>query len=239
MDILTFFLISASYVYPPLSPQRENTFYGDIMAHATRKYSSGNRDTNAHETTHFINSDLRNKTAAHDNAFYIGRNTAFFFIEPNVRKRDAIPYIPNCLRFSRFNLYMVNQTEWDMEPLYVLDEWTAYVNGGLVSYEDGLNGMTYSKNSDCLMGSMELGIYSVGVCMAIAEKDPQYWRDNLEFQEFVYWQLNRTYQLYLDGKSMYPWDKQERLLYNLRNNPECERMREFLWEWFDGVILTP
>ena len=98
------------------------------------------RSTNAHETGHGIHSYLRNKYTAElgkrVNGFYGLSGRGIIVQEPNIRKSQVNRFIPSSVRGYRFPLYLERQKEWDDTPLYIYDEWNAYVLGGKCCVDD-------------------------------------------------------------------------------------------------------
>ena len=225
----------------PVASQKisEDSIYADIINHAkTPVLDGGSRDTNGHESTHMINADIRNSNIDKGkiNGFYVLKGRGVIVQEPNIRKKDIIPYIPTILRGSRFDLYLQGQTEWDDSPLYIMDEFTAYINGSSVSVEDAKAGREIEK-SDAVRADLEFSIYSVALAMAVAEKDPTYWQNNKQFRNFLIFSLRRAQKVFEEGRGYFPWPEQDKLLENLRNDPSAKGMREFIKNNLDGVWL--
>lgn len=217
----------------------EDSLYADIINHSKSPHLQHDRDTNAHETTHSINSVLRNSQGYGYNGFYLTKDKGFIIKEPSIRKRDLIKYIPVNLRSYRYPTYITGQTVWDDQPLYVFDEWVSYVNGAAVSVEDVETGRHSGSWSDAVSGCLGFSIYSTALAMAVAEKDPDYWQNNVQFKRFINWHLKRSFDIFQKGRYMteFRWDKQERLYSNLLKDPAAEPMRKFIQDNFDGVWL--
>lgn len=112
--------------------EKGSTLYADIINHC-RDYKNfiekNSKITSAHECSHGIANTIRNTAGGHVNAFYLGQDRAIVIPEPNIKKSDVAQYIPSQLRSSRFVLYISGQTSWNDNPLYVYDEFIAYING--------------------------------------------------------------------------------------------------------------
>jgi hypothetical protein len=128
----------------------------DIENHLPEKFGTYYRDTDkitwGHETTHGIHSHL-NITYRKTNEYglYVGNNKAIMLIQPNIRISNVAEYVPNSLRKSRYQLYLVNQTgSWNADPIYLFDEWVAYVNGSEVGVEISQKGEKRNKSDYCL-----------------------------------------------------------------------------------------
>lgn len=218
---------------------REDSIYADIINHSRNPVLSHDRDTNAHETTHMINSDIRNSQGARKNGFYIPGGKGVVVDEPKFRKRDCIPFLPQSIRSYRYNLYIQGQTDWDDMPTYIFDEWVAYVNGAAVSVEDVENNKHDGQWTDAVSGCLGFSIYAVSIAMACEKNDPNYWNSNQQFKDFIYWHLKRSHEVFEKGHTMqqFKWDKQEKLYANFLNDSAAAPMREFIRKHFDGTWL--
>lgn len=246
-------LRNGTKVQPPSEPEfiyykkvnnriNENSFYADVINHDDNPFLTEDRDTNAHETTHGINSDIRNNIGGPGtNAFYVGNDKAVIIPEPKMKKSAAMEFIPVKIRSSRFELYFITNKDWENEPLYIFDEWTAYLNGSTVSIEDAEKGGKRG-GTDAVRANLEFSIYALGVAMAVEKHDPSYWKENKQFKAYLRWSLKRSYDLFMRGKEYFPWDypdgSQDVLLNDLRTAPEAEEMRKFLRANFDGIWLS-
>lgn len=145
----------------------------------------------AHETTHGINSRVRDAIAADGqvNAFYVGWGKAFALREPNVSLATVSRYVPPELRRAGFANYLLEQQRsWNRQPLYVLDEWSAYLNGNAVGRELGIA----EKTSTARM--IEFCAYAAALVQAVEAHDPSY-PDRELLAEFVAYQLERSIDL--------------------------------------------
>jgi hypothetical protein len=107
--------------------------------------------TLAHEMTHGIHFDLRLTASAYRpmNGFYVFDGLGVVVAEPRFTKSAVAARIPQIMRSTRFHNYLTAQTSWDARPLYVWDEWTAYVNGAAVAIERYQLGMqTFERGRD-------------------------------------------------------------------------------------------
>jgi hypothetical protein len=179
-----------SKIEPVTNRFGSGTFYSDVMNYASNPYVRDIRSTNAHETTHGINSSLRNRFRSvypHKiNAFFVGRGEYVVLAEPNIRLRDVAQFVPAALRGRRFNLYFVQQVRhWDDTPLYVLDEFVCYINGGKVCVDDLLNNRYRQENTDGVSGCLEFAIYSMALVKCIEIRDPGYFEREKNFLPFI------------------------------------------------------
>lgn len=124
----------------PIHPQTIDGALGDIDCHMPQnhKYRFDDKVTWAHETTHGVNSLLRNKFRI-DNGYYLIRNKAFLIGSPKLTLREIANNIPINQRGRIYDLYMVKaQQWWNNTPFYMMDECCAYINGTLVGIEVGM-----------------------------------------------------------------------------------------------------
>jgi hypothetical protein len=108
------------------------------MSKASYDYFKGSTvTTTVHECTHGINADLRNRffPGKMVNCFYLMDSNYVYFDEPPFRKRDVIPFIPSKYKSSSLYGLYVTSPHWDDRPLYLWDEWVAYVNGAMTGAE--------------------------------------------------------------------------------------------------------
>lgn len=223
----------------------KNAIYADIMMHS-KDSPYGDKDgrsTNAHETTHGINSEVRNeyflKLKKKVNAFYCLDGRAVIVEEPNMKKSQVDKFIPAVLRSYRYNLYIVGQKDWDDTPTYLCDEWSAYVNGGICCVQDAKDGNASEGNFDGVSGCLDFSIYTMALCMAIKEHDPSYWKENLQFRSFVIWEMKRAEATFREGRAIpqFKNEQQETLLKEFLTNPAAEAMRKFVKEELEGIWL--
>lgn len=232
----------------PASKNLSNSTWGplltDIENHLPSSYGTQYRDqspsTHAHETTHGINSHIRNylnKTGRKANGFYVGNNRAVVLIEPNLRKSAAVPFVPNSLRGSRFNLYLLGMGAWDDTPLYIFDEWVAYTNGALVAVDQAKRGLWRQGWTDGVYGALEFTAYSFALAMAVAQRDPQYFAKYPQFKAFMAFQAKRAMDAFRAGRNLkeFKYDKQETFSRNLVSGSDSAPMRDFIKKnWGEG-----
>lgn len=224
----------------------KDTVYGDIISHTKgRPFGDAHgRSTNAHETAHGIHSDLRNeyqsKMGVRVNGFYALEGRGVIIEEPGIKMSHAVKFVPENLRSYRWNLYMVQQLrDWNDTPLYICDEWNAYVLGGMCGVDDVKKGKHKEGWSDGVSGCLDFSIITVGLAMAVKENDPNYWNSKPQFNNFVIWNLKRANETYLAGHRMeqFKWEKQDKLLKEFLFSESGEPMRRFIKEELEGVWL--
>lgn len=215
----------------------EKSLYADVMNRARKPFTGHSRDTNAHETTHEIQSVLRNAHGGRVNAFYLLNGKAVICKEPGVKISYVGKFCPAVLRSYRWPLYCEQQQQyWNNEPLYLVDEWSAYINGCAVSLEDKHAGKK-EESTDAASGTLEMGIYSIAMAMAVEKYDQEYFKNNKQFILFMKYQWKRAHDLYQKAAPLFPSDNQTRQLKALQTSPDAEAMRQFITKHLDGVWL--
>ena len=209
-----------------------NSIYADIINHAQKPVLEHERKINAHETTHMINAQIRNAHYPGHNGFYVTQGRGVVLKEPRISKSIVAGYVPATLRGPRFNLYLINQTEWNDTPTYILDEWVAYVNDARVGAEEKV-----ADRTDAMFGTLEFSVYATALAMAVKERDPDYWKSNEQFRNFLIWHLHEAKKTFFEGRSTFPWAEQDKFLQSLRDDPQAEQLRAFLKQNLDGVWL--
>lgn len=215
------------------------TVLTDIVNHEAPGDSNPYQDkvTKGHETCHGIHSYIRNhlnQTGKRVNGFYVLNHRAVIIEEPKMRKRDIAPFVPQSVRGSRFSTYITGQTAWDDTPLYVWDEWVAYTNGGDVGVNQVQEGLWNDGWRDAVAGQIEFSVYAIASAMAVKKHDLDYFEQNIQFREFLAWNLERSMRSFKIGSQMEPfkWDKQDQYYENLKSNPDAKTLREFTRELF-------
>jgi len=213
----------------------------DIVRHLPRSYGDTYYDsdkvTYGHETTHGINSHIRNylnDTGRRANGFYCLEDRAALVPEPGIRKSQVASYIPGALRESRFSLYITGSTAWDDTPLYVWDEWIAYINGGEVGVDRHRAGLWREGWRDAVMGPLEFTVYGLAVGMAVEALDPGYFARETQFKEVMAFSCRRAMRVFNEGRTMesFRWDRQETYYTTFRTSTAAEPMREFVRRTF-------
>ena len=221
---------------------KEDSVYAGIINYSNNPtLDIKNRMTCAHETTHMINAGLRNslKKGKNINVFYLPTGWACVVEEPNMRKSQVAEFIPLNVRGYRYSTYITGATAWDNQPLYLVDEWCAYINVAMVGIDDVNNNRHKDSWTDGVSGCLEFSLYCIALSMAIEEYDNEYWNSNDHFKSFMKWNLQRAYNTYMIGKDypQFKWDKQEEFFRRFRESPSTKKMRDFITEHFDGIGL--
>lgn len=203
----------------PAKQSYNNSGFGpvllDIERHIDPSHKGAYRDqdllTWGHETTHGINSDIRNNLGKPgQNGFYCLEDCALVLNEPKLTITKVAPLVPRAVRGGRYQLYLVQQTSgWNDMPTYIMDEWVAYINGTSVGADQLKNGLHVRDNtSDDAIAPMEFTYYALALCSAVKKYDPDYFRTNPDFAEFVAFNIRRSVILYreLITEEKFRWD---------------------------------
>ncbi|HMR80291.1 MAG TPA: hypothetical protein PKD61_34525, partial [Polyangiaceae bacterium] len=213
-----------------------SSYMTDVIQHLPASYGNTYYDadkvTHVHETTHGINSHLRNyknTTGKKANGFYVGHNKGVIIVEPNIWKSDANSYVPQSLRESRYSLYLQGSQAWNDTPMYLWDEWVAYTNGT----ESGLNMVLEGKWKDGwrdVFGSLEFTVYGIALAMAVEAKDPNYFSSYAQFREFLKWNTERSMKLYFDthNRTEFKWNKVDDYYNKILTSPDAANLRAFV-----------
>lgn len=205
----------------PKQKSSHNSRYGpvltDIVEHLPSKYGNKYDDssltTTGHETLHGINSELRNNHAAgrNMNGFYCLNDKAAFIENPKVTIGDVAKRVPSSLRFSRYQLYLVQQRQgWDDTPTYLIDEWIAYIGGAEVGVDQIKSGKTQDSSdnrTDNIVGPIEFSYYILAMAKTVEELDPNYVGKE-QFKEFVAYNIIRVAKVFRASKGIQSmaWD---------------------------------
>lgn len=154
-------------------------------------YRDANKVTWAHETTHGINSNIRNsvRDGRRVNGFYGLEDRAAIIEEPKTTIRRVAARVPHELQGPSFDLYLRQQTgDWNDTPLYLFDEWTAYTNGSECGRELNAEGWYYE-----LLQAHNFNVYCMYLAMEVKASCPDY--DDKQFKAYIMWNVERTFRL--------------------------------------------
>lgn len=188
----------------------------------------------AHETTHGLNSRLRSGSPGF-NAFYVMNGKAVIVKEPKGTLWQIGSLVPDSLRGPSFNLYLGEQRRyWDETPTYLLDEWTAYINGSEVGSELNEDGWHYE-----LLQAINFTVYSIAMAKSIRETDPQY--DDTQLKAFIAFNSKRTMAIWkrLDESGVDDLHVRQIRAYleAWKLGTESASLRKFSKEYFDEDLL--
>ncbi len=198
--------------------------------------------TCAHEVSHGIHAYLRNyfnPNDARSNAFYILSDRACFVVEPGILKHEATPFVPQSLREFRFGTYVSGQSAWDDTPLYLWDEWNAYINGGEAALDMADAGQ-WNEGWRDQSGVIEFVGYGLAVGMAVAENDPEYLLtdEGEQFKNMLAYFTERSLDMHRRFAAMPDFQSQtsDDLYDALRTNSDAAAMRQFLADTFGAAF---
>jgi len=208
----------------------------DIEGHLPRKYGGTYREpdkvTWAHETTHGINSHLRNnyRDKPNQEGFYVGNNRAAMIDQPRINKSSVANYIPRSLQNDRSRLYINGQRAFEKQPLYIMDEWTSYTNGGKAGNDLAQQGKWNEGSRDAVAGQLEFTAYSFALGMAVEKQDPEYFKNNKQFKNFLGWHGLHSMDSFRTGAANPEFQnrRQDRFLENFRKSPDAAPLRDFI-----------
>lgn len=165
----------------------------DIDSHmpAGHIYRDSNKVTWAHETTHGINSNIRNgvRDGRRVNGFYCLEDRAAIIEEPKTTIRKVAARVPQDLQGPSFDLYLRQQAgAWNDTPLYLFDEWTAYTNGSECGRELNAEGWYYE-----LLQAHNFNVYCMYLAMEVRQTCRDY--DDKQFKAYIMWNVERTFRL--------------------------------------------
>lgn len=179
----------------------------DIESHMPPAHGYRHADigTWGHETTHGINSEVRQQLGARVNAFYCLDDWVCILREPRCTLADVAAAVPQPARGNQYELYLVTMqrpvmagTEgWNDMPLYVLDEWVAYIHGAKVlqeaygSAETTPDGRSIGHDVD---SAVQFCGYAATLLEVVKQRDPQY-ADRAHLEKFIAYNVKRTAEL--------------------------------------------
>lgn len=221
---------------PQIRTPNVKTTYGQVMSRTPNVVIERNRSTTVHEATHYINSSLRSKAIRNKelkgkyNGFYIANRGGIYILEPPFSKELVANYVPKSIQGRVFTTYIVGATDWNDRPMYIVDEWSAFYNGGLVAVEDYFSGKHDGEKFSAVSGLLELSIYTIGLCICIIDNKTDYWYNFPEFRLFIIDQLRRSQIVFESGQKvdLFKNEKSDKLIYNLSNSPDCLEFRNFM-----------
>ena len=153
--------------------------------------------------------------------------------EPGIKKSDIIAFVPASLRGDRFALYVENQKEWEDTPLYIFDEWVAYVNGSEVVLEEAAKKKPAGRSNE-IFACAEFAVYATALGMAVEKHDARYFTDNDQFRAFLAWHVQRSLATYRKGAAQREFAWKPEYFRMLKSGAEGKAMRDFCatgWGW--------
>lgn len=183
---------------------------GDVAARARNPFGiSQGYVTQTHEDTHEINSNVRNRKGlggtGQVNAFYVLDGKAVVLAEPlPLTLNDIADSLPVALRGTRYRAHLLTPQrdgrfkngqayEGWTEPLYVFDEWSAYLNSGYCHVIMGDGGV------NTMVQAMEFFGYSMQLLILVEDfklRNPRWEYDVAGMKRVVKYQAERTSRLF-------------------------------------------
>lgn len=221
----------------------ESSVYGEVLNYS-KGHPFGDKDgrpTNVHETAHGISAEIKNdhfkKYTYPIEGLYYGDGKGVILKHPNITIKDIAEYIPEKLRSYRFKTYFIHQTkDWNHKPLYILNEWVAYIWGAKCAVEDHQKLNLHTKE-DSVSGALEFSLYTIGLCLTVKDKDPEFWSSNKQFKLAIKDYLQRAEKVFFEGKDIFPSPKQKVLLESLKSMPPTDPIKEMLITDFDSLFV--
>jgi hypothetical protein len=199
---------------------RLGSILSDIRSHIEDGgyYNDSDLITAAHETTHGINSNVRNSLydGRRLNAFYCLDGRAAVLLEPNTRIERVASNVPPSLRGSVYKLYLVEQAAsgWGDRPLYILDEWVSYTNGSATRKD-----LKIVKRAETVRYMMEFDIYAMTMLMVVERDETSF--NTGDLSTFIRWSIERSMSIY-DGEL-----EASEYLRTFRDSSDAESLRAF------------
>jgi hypothetical protein len=223
-------------IYPSVANHdSSDTFFADIINHYSDTLNYPDKMTIAHETTHMINANIRN--ANNNNAgFYIGNNQAISFEGPKFSKSLVAQFVPTSLQGTDYGMYITGMTEWNDSPLYIYDEWCAYINGGRAAVDLVEKGLYKDGWTNAVSSPLEFSVYACALLLTINKYDPDYLNRIPDFLRYTNVCLRNSQDVYDRGSVMeqFKWDKQDNYLIVLRAS---DTIKDILSKYFNKVWL--
>lgn len=154
-----------------------------------QKYSN-DLATMCHEATHILAGEASKSAGGNREAFYIGDGVVAVFGSPRIRITDVAVRVPGQYRDSLYyQLYCVQQPSTQPHvnamPLYLMDEWSASINGAQVARE-----LRVSDTGDLQMAN-QFCFFADTMLATIRQMDPQY-HELAQLEDFIGFQKKRV-----------------------------------------------
>lgn len=219
-----------------------SAYYKDVMSHARQKFTVYSAMTNAHETNHQLNSDMRNSTAANDNTIYFEAGKAAMVLEPTTPGRRIRDFVPDYIKTksSRYQHYLVEQVDnyWP-QLLYQFDEWGSYRAGTRVAVElDKAGTLDQGRQGEVCIGdgAVEFLYFATAAVAALSHDEAAYLRDNRQFKAAFAMLAEQTTDYYNYGKGRHVFDCDgSDFLDHFKTSPDNAANRAALKAWIGGA----
>jgi len=213
--IAPFLSASLNAEWIKIEPLRSATkgFLGDIISHCPTPgvYADSDIITTGHETLHCVNARIRNTHQGY-NGYYFLENYAFILKSPPLTLSEIATNVPQDWRGPIYSLYLVEQqSHWNDTPLYIVDEFSAYLAGTTVGLEVG--------NQDRTQQSFKSAIEMYAYCRVMEKLAKQTnYADQIQLDELMSFSYERLVALayLLDAKGWYT-DEHNTMLLRVEN----------------------
>ena len=215
-------------VVQPIKPVTRAGSIGDIVSHLNNvsTYYDADIVTFAHEATHGTNGEFRQRYGNRRNCLYVLSNNMAVITEPPTTLSSVARKVAPSLRGNGYQLYMVSQGQyWENEPLYILDEWTAYSNGAIVGLENNIGDRTQQSFGS----SLEFFGYALTLLQTLNGSN----YDSAPLKGFITWNGARTTTTYLKMKAAgLITDKHKRFYGTMQSSQDTASLRSFCIQCF-------
>lgn len=144
----------------------------------------GDLVTWAHEMNHGVSNRLHASTVKH--GIYVGNGKGIVLRHPEITIEQVANTVPKNQRGAIYKLYMVEQRkDWNKSPIYLLDEWNAYITGTIARRQLG-----WEKRSETEDFAREMERYCRTMLAVVKKRDPDY-PDLQHLSNFIDWQSDR------------------------------------------------
>jgi len=175
--------------------------YEDAFQRYTR---AGDLVTAGHEWTHFLNEYLSSQSGNDLSAFYV-LGSRYFVLSIPRKLLGIVPEVPRTLRGELYDLYLVqNSGNARVDPLYLLDEWTAYSNDVTIAVDQLSEGKSLNPFHPEAIQTMTAGnvleftFYGFALGMAVKKHDPAYYasEEGQKLRDFIAFNARRSMEIY-------------------------------------------
>jgi hypothetical protein len=214
----------------------------DVMSRTRNRYLSSSHTTNAHETMHLFESEMRNARGIGWNYFYFEDGKGAYLRDPKMsstRIREYVPARVRTLARARYDLYLVQQTSSWPNVLYQFDEWCAYKTNARIAVETFDAGQWNGGTVDEVDGAMDFLVFAAAAVRALEVNEPGYLQND-QFKA-VFAMLAEESATYIERGLAIPnfnaFHARE-LREHFRSSPESADLRAALKRWLGARWTT-